>query len=407
MRGVCSAAVLLMIGPAVFPHMLSAGDWPQFRGPRGQGVAESTQPPLSWSETRNVAWKKELSGLGWSSPVIGEGKLWLTVAAGEGRSLRAVALDPESGETLHDVELFHFDDPPKINKKNSYATPTPWIEDGRVYVHFGTQGTAALTTGGEVLWKTQELRYYHRHGSSGSPVLSGDSLLINCDGYDVQYVVALHKDTGEIRWKSYRGDYEHSYATSLVISTEQGKQLVSPGAGRTVAYDIDTGEELWWIKYKGFSNVPKPVMAHGLVYVTSGFLKPSLFAIRPDGRGDVTKTHVEWEYKKGVSLTPSPIVVGNEIYMVSDNGILTCLDALTGEEVWRQRLESGYSASPVLADGRIYFMNEEGLTTVIQPGREYEKLAESKVDGRTLASIAVVDDVVFLRTDSHLYRIEE
>lgn len=392
---------------AASPHVLTAGDWPQFRGPGGQGIANSAKPPLSWSETRNVTWKKALPGLGWSSPVIGDGKLWLTTATDEGRSLRVMALDPVSGETLNDIELFHFENPPKINSKNSHASPTPLLEDGRVYVHFGTQGTAALTTSGEVLWKTRELRYYHRHGSSGSPVPAGDLLLINCDGYDLQYVVALEKDTGKIRWKSYRGDSEHSYATSLVIATERGEQLVSPGAGRAVAYDVETGEELWWIRYKGFSNIPKPVTAHGLVYVTTGYFKPTLFAVRLGGRGDVTKSHVAWSYRKGVSHTPSLLVVGDELYMVSDNGIATCLDARTGEEIWRQRLEGAYSASPVLAGGRIYFLNEEGLTTVIKPGREYEKLAESRVAGRTLASIAPVDGMVFLRTDTHLYRIEE
>ena len=400
-------ARLVTVCLAVATLPLQAGDWPQFRGPDGQGIAENAQPPLSWSETRNITWKKSIDGLGWSSPVIGGGKLWLTTAAEEGKSLRVLALDPKTGETLHNVELFRFDTPPKINEKNSYASPTPIIEDGRVYVHFGTQGTAALTDEGEVLWKTQELRYYHRHGSSGSPVSADDLLLINCDGYDLQYVVALDKKTGAIRWKSYRGDSAHAYATPLVISTETGKQLVSPGSGRTVAYDVDTGEELWWIRYKGFSNVPRPVTGHGLVYVTSGFFKPDLFAIRPDGRGDVTRSHVEWKYSKGVSLTPSPVIAGNELYMVSDNGIATCLDARTGEELWRQRLEGAYAASPVVAGGRIYFLSEEGLTTVVQPGRTFEKLAESHLDGRTLASIAAVDDVIFLRTDSHLYRIEE
>jgi outer membrane protein assembly factor BamB len=386
---------------------LQAGDWPQFRGPNGQGIARDTQPPLSWSEDRNITWKKKIAGLGWSSPVIGGGKLWLTTAAEEGKSLRVLALDPTTGDTLHDIELFRFETPPKINEKNSYASPTPILEDGRVYVHFGTQGTAALSVDAQVLWKTQELRYYHRHGSSGSPATTDDLLLINCDGYDLQYVAALDKQTGEIRWKSYRGDSAHAYATPLVISTDTGKQLVSPGSDRTIAYDVDTGEELWWIKYKGFSNVPRPVTAHGLVYITSGFFKPDLFAIRPDGRGDITRTHVEWKYSKGVSLTPSPIIIGNELYMVSDKGIATCLDARTGEELWRQRLEGGYSASPVYAGGRIYFLNEEGLTTVIQPGREFEKLAESRLDGRSLASIAAVDNAIFLRTDSHLYRIEE
>lgn len=281
---------LLALAFAVLP--LTGGDWPQFRGPDGQGIARHAQPPLSWAEDRNITWKKKIDGLGWSSPVIGGGKLWLTTATEEGKSLRVVALDPETGDRLHDVELFRFEKPPKINEKNSYASPTPILEDDRVYVHFGTQGTAALTTAGEVLWKTQELRYYHRHGASGSPATTADLLLINCDGYDLQYVVALDKASGKIRWKTYRGDSAHAYATPLVISAGGGKQLISPGAGRTVAYDADSGEELWWISYNGFSNVPRPVIAHSLVYVMSGFFKPDLFAVRPDGSGDVIRTHV-------------------------------------------------------------------------------------------------------------------
>ncbi len=398
-----SATTLLFVAGT-----LTAGDWPEFRGPTGQGHAESQELPVSWSETRNIVWKTPIPGLGWSSPVIGEGKLWLTAATEEGRSLRAIAIDPEGGHILHNVELFRFEEPPKINNKNSYASPTPLLEPGRVYVHFGTQGTAALTSSGVVLWKTQELRYYHRHGSSGSPALSGDLLLINCDGYDVQYVAALDKNTGEIRWKTYRGDAAHAYATPLVISAGGRKQLVSPGADRAVAYDAETGEELWWIRYKGgFSTVPRPVFGHGLVYITSGFFKPVLFAVRPDGRGDVTKSHVAWTYQRGVPLTPSPLLVGDELYLVSDNGIASCVDAKTGEQIWRARLEGKYSASPVLAGGRIYFLNESGLATAIAPGREFEKLATSQLDGRSLASMAVVDGAIYLRSDTHLYRIED
>lgn len=396
-------AVLLLAAAA-----LLGGEWTEFRGPGGQGHSDETGLPLSWGENRNVVWKSALPGLGWSSPVIGGGKLWLTTAAEEGRSLRVLAVDPESGEILHNIELFRFEKPPKIQAKNSYASPTPVLDGGRVYVHFGTQGTAALTSSGEVLWKTQELRYYHRHGSSGSPVLAGDLLLINCDGYDLQYVVALDKNTGEIRWKTYRGDSSHAYATPLVIDAAGKKQLVSPGAGRAVSYDVETGEELWWIRYRGgFSNVPRPIFGHGLVYITSGFFKPALYAVRPGGRGDVTKTHVAWKYSRGVPLTSSPLLVGDEMYFVSDNGIATCLDARGGEQIWRSRLKGEYSASPIFADGRIYFLNEDGDTTVIRPGRTFEKLAESHLDGRSLASIAVAGGALFLRTDSHLYRIEK
>jgi outer membrane protein assembly factor BamB len=276
-----------------------------------------------------------------------------------------------------------------------------------VYLHFGTLGTAALNRSGEIVWKTQQLRYAHGHGGGGSPALAGDLLVISCDGTDQQYVVALDKNTGEIRWKTARRGGAMAYTTPLVIPRGEGRQVVSPGGNHAVSYDLETGEELWSVDYDGFSGVPRPVFAHGLVYITTGFYNPVLMAIRPDGRGNVTKTHVAWQWSRGVPLTPSPLVVGGEIYMVSDNGIATCLDAKTGQELWRERLGGGFSASPVLAGGRVYFLNESGEATVIRAGREFERLAVNLLDGRTLASPALAGRAIYLRVDSELYRIEE
>jgi len=397
--GCCLAAL------AAWP---GAAEWPEFRGPTGQGLSEAASPPLTWNETENIAWKKATSGLGWSSPAVADGKIWFTAASEQGRSLRALALDVATGDTLHDVEILRLESVDSIHSKNSHASPTPIVADGRVYVHFGARGTAALDASeASLLWRNTEHAYKDVHGSGGSPVLAGDLLIINCDGADRQFVVALDKDSGRTVWASPRGKARMAFATPLLIHPPGGgPQVVSPGADRTVSYDPSDGREIWSISYDGFSNVPRPVYAHGLVYIVTGFYRPAVHAVRPDGNGDVTSTHVAWSRSRGAPLTPSPVVVGDEFYMVNDKGIATCLDARTGEEVWQERLPGAYSTSPVAADGRIYFLNETGEATVIRAGREFEKLASNKIDGRTFASLAFSDGAIFLRSDTHLYRIE-
>ncbi len=387
------------------PTAVSAADWPQFRGPTGQGHSAERGLPLEWSEAKNIAWKTPIAGLGWSSPVIRGDQIWLTTATDEGHSLRAVCVSRSDGKVVHDVEVFRKDDPGKIHAKNSHASPTPILEDDRVYVHFGAHGTACLDTSGKVRWKT-ELKYYQRHGPGGSPALFDDLMIISCDGFDSQYVVALDKHTGEIRWKKERAG-KHAYSTPLVIDVAGTPQAISTGGDRVVAYNPRTGDEIWSSRYVGYSCVPRPVYGHGLVFICSGFDEPWLWAIRPDGGGDVTDSHVGWKLSHGAPLNPSPLLVGDELYIVSDNGIGSCLDAKTGERHWRERIGGNFSASPLFADGRIYFLNETGQATTIAPGREFHKLAVSQLPGRTLASMAVSDGAIFLRTDTHLYRIQE
>jgi outer membrane protein assembly factor BamB len=344
--------------------------------------------------------------------VVAGGRVWLTTAMDDPRrpgpvSLRALAFDVETGREVVNVEVFQMRGP-LLNPKNSHASPTPIVEGDRVYVHFGMNGTAALTTSGEIVWKTQ-LPYESQHGSGGSPALFGDLLIVSCDGHDAAYVVALDKRTGKIRWRTYRRrPFDQAYTTPLVIRVGDQDQVVSIGAYRAAAYDPESGKEIWRVSYPvedGFSNVPQPVYGHGLVFITTGFQQPVLIAVRADGEGDVTKTHTAWTLRRGVPYTPSPLLVGEELYLVSDIGIATCLDAKTGEIRWQQRLGGNYSASPVFADGRIYFQNEEGMTTVIAPGKEFRKLATNSLDGWTLGSMAVSGGAIYLRSDSALYRI--
>ena len=333
LRGVARViGVIAAIGVLTMPVGAQAQDWPEFRGPGGQGHSTERGVPLEWSEKQNIAWKIPVPGQGWSSPVVSGGRIWLTTAVEDrGVSLRAVAFDAATGREVVNVEVFRTRSPAARHPKNSYASPSAVVEGDRVYVHFGTDGTAALTTAGEVVWKTQ-FHYESQHGAGGSPVVHGDLLILNCDGGDAAFVVALDKRTGKTRWKtSRRQPWAQAYTTPLVIRVGDREQVVSVGAFRAAAYDPQTGKEIWRVSYgDGFSNVPRPVFGHGLVYIATGFFQPAILAVRPDGTGDVSKTHVGWTLKRGAPLTPSPLVVGDELYVVTDAGIATCLNAADG-----------------------------------------------------------------------------
>jgi outer membrane protein assembly factor BamB len=385
--------------------VILAQDWTQFRGPTGQGLSDEHGLPLLWSETKNVRWKVAIPGSGWSSPAILGDHIWLTTATEDGKSLRAICVARNTGAILQNVEVFRRKEPWTIHAKNSPASPTPVLEGDRVYLHFGAQGTACIKQTGEIVWKTR-LEYDNgQHGPGGSPVIYENLLLVSCDGQDTQFVVALDKLTGKVRWKRFRDGYQ-AYTTPLVVRLPEGDQVISPGALRVIAYEPRTGKEIWQVRYgDGFSNVPRPVFGLGLVFICTGFQQPSLLAVRPDGRGEVTKTHIAWSLKRGVPLTPSPLLVGEEIYLISDNGIATCLDARTGKEYWQVRIGGNHSASPVYADGRIYFLSEEGESVVIAPGKQFKALARNELDGETLASMAVSGGSIFVRSRTHLYRL--
>lgn len=409
-RTVARRIVLLALLFSLALTATAAGpeDWPEFRGPTGQGHSTEHGVPFEWSESRNVAWKTPVPGSGWSSPVVAGGRIWVTTAIGErgAASLRVLAFDVETGREVVNVEVFRIRNAVLLNPKNSLASPTPIVEGDRVYVHFGADGTAALTTSGELVWKTR-LSYESQHGNGGSPVVYGDLLIVSCDGSDAAFVVALDKRTGKVRWKTARRyPWDQAYSTPLVIRVGDRDEVVSVGAYRAAAYDPTSGKEIWRVNYAdGFSNVPRPVYGNGLIYIATGFQQPSLLAVRVDGVGDVTNTHIAWTLKRAAPFTPSPLLVGDQLYVISDFGIASCLDARTGETHWQARLGGNYSASPIFADGRIYILNEEGMTTVIAPGKEFRKLATNRLDAETLASMAVSVGSIFVRSHSHLYRI--
>lgn len=393
----------------------SSPDWPQFRGPGGQGHASpASNPPVKWSEAKGVVWKRDVAGDGHSSPVVLDGQVWVTTAARDGSALGAVAVDFGSGRPIHSVTIFRPRDVLEIHHDNSYASPTPVIEPGRIYCHYGRYGTACIETStGEVLWKCNELVIQHGGGPGSSPVIYGDHLIVNCDGADAQYVVALDKHTGQIAWKSTRsGPYRkdpithRAFSTPLLIEHNGRTQLISPGADQLQSYDPATGEELWQVRYLGFSTVPCPIYADGTAYFCTGYFKPEIWSVRVDGAGDVTESHVDWRFRGAVPDTPSPCLVEGRIYCVSNTGVGTVIDIESGKQISRFRMGGNYSASPVYAGGRLYFCSEEGHTKIIEPVERPKVIASNRVAGIIKASPAVVGDSLILRTTSALYRIK-
>lgn len=392
-------------------------NWPSFRGPRANGHTDSTGLPTTWSETKNVRWKTPLHDLGWSSPVVWGDQIWVTTATADGKVDYAICVDKNTGKIIHDLKLWENANPsPLGNAMNCYASCTPVIEEGRVYVHFGSYGTACLDTAtGKILWQRRDLPCEHFRGPGSSPILFENLLIFHMDGYDHQYVVALDKATGETVWKTDRdvdygtdnGDTMKAFCTPLVIEAAGKTQLISPTSKATLAYDPRTGKELWRVRYGSFSVAAMPLFDKDLLYLNTGFGKADLLAVRPDGEGDVTQSHVVWTAKKSIGSKPSQVLLDGLIYNVHDSGVASCLDAKTGDELWSKRLGGEYSAALLYGDGKLYFCSHDGSTTVLKPAREYMELAKNQLDDGSLASPAVTGKALILRTKTALYRIEE
>jgi outer membrane protein assembly factor BamB len=406
----------IRIGPAL--DMAIAADWPQFRGAAGNGHAAAKNLPSTWDETTNVAWKTAIPGKGWSSPSLYQGRLYLTAAVPSDeekpeQSLRTLCVDAADGKVLWDVEVFREEaEAPKIHSKNSHASPTPIVESGHIYVHFGHAGTACLDLTGKIEWKDQTHAYAPVHGNGGSPVLFAGLLIFSCDGAEDPFVVALDAKTGKEKWRFARSSNsknKFSFSTPAIFEIDGKMQLITPGSGVVNALEPLTGEEIWQVRYgDGYSVIPKPIMAGGLLFVATGYNQPVVMAIRPEGaKGDVTDTNVVWSSKKATPHTPSLLLVGDELYMVSDKGIASCVDAKTGHEHWNERIGGGYSTSPLYADGKIYIQSEEGPAIVLKPGTTFNKIADAGFKERTLASYAVSESALFIRTEGNLYRVQQ
>lgn len=424
---------------AAFATLAASVEWPEWRGPDGQGHASGGNFPVHWSETENVAWKTPIPGRGWSSPVILGNQIWLTTAieteasAEDARrrlkantgdqplnllekvEYRAVRVERRSGRIDQNVFLFSEREPQWVHTLNSYASPTPALEPGRLYAHFGASGTVCVDTGtGRLLWRNSDLHIQHENGPGSSLVLWHDFVIVHMDGSDLQYVVALDKRTGKIAWKTDRTGKMHSnpqlkksYATPIVIEVDGKEQLISPGANWLYAYDPATGRELWKLEYGtlGFSLSARPVAGHGMIFLSTGFMRPELLAIR---HGNGQTPSIAWRYPKGVPTMASPLLIGDEIYFISDSGgMLTCLDAKTGRENYRERLGGEHNASLLYAGHSLYIPSRGGITSVVEPGRTFRLIGTNHLQGQIMASPAAAGDSLFFRTDAALYQLAE
>jgi outer membrane protein assembly factor BamB len=401
---------------AVFSPAFAGDNWPQFRGPHGDGISDAKDLPTTWSEKENIVWKTAIHDKGWSSPVVWGNQIWMGTADEKGHDYYAICVDRDSGKIVHDIKLFTVEKPDFCIAKNSYASPTPVIEEGRVYLHFGTYGTACLDTKtGKTLWERRDLKCDHWRGPGSSPILYRDLLVVNFDGYDKQYVVALDKKSGKTVWQKDRsfdygttnGDLKKAYCTPTILTLGDKSQLISSAAVATTSYDPLTGDELWTVKHGGMNAAIPPLVYDGKVLLFPGDGPIKLLAVRPDGHGDVTKTHIDWTSKDGVPSRCGPVLVDDLLFMVNEGGVVTCLEAKTGKKLWQERVNGSFSSSGILAEGRLYLFNEEGAAYVLEAGREWKKPTVNKLDEGCMASPAVVGKALFVRTKTHLYRIEK
>ena len=379
-------------------------------------MSDATGLPTTFSETENVRWKTPIHGKGWSSPVVWGNQIWLTTAPEDGKQMFAVCVDLKSGQILHDIKLWDIDKPQFCHPYNSYASPTPAIEEGRVYVHFGAHGTAAIDTAtGEKVWERQDLPCNHFRGPGSSPIIVDNLLVLTFDGFDYNYLVALDKHTGNTVWKRDRnidygtdnGDYHKAFSTPQVIEAAGRRQLISPSAGATIAYDPTTGDELWRIRSGGMNASARPLYSEETAYCIAPDGGFGLFAFKPEGTGDIT-SQVLWKIKKNIPSRGSPILLDGLLYLSNNvGGIMSAIDAKAGQTVWTNRHGGNITASPVYADGKIYFFDEEGTAPVLEPGTEYKLLADNHLDDGCMASPAIVGHALIVRTKKALYRIEK
>ena len=411
--------ILLSITLALCPVIEANEQWSQFRGHYGNGIIKSTSAPINWSDDTNIDWKTPIHDRGWSSPVIWNDQIWMTTATKDGNKMYAICVNKLSGKIEHDIHVFDVKSPQAITNENTYASPTPVVEEGRVYVHFGTYGTACISTkDGQILWKRRDLNCDHEIGAgpASSPFIYNNFLIFNVDGRDVQYVIALNKETGETAWKTNRSvdfsgvqvNQRKAYGTPFIIPRGNSNQMVSIGAKGVYSYDPENGKELWKAEHRGWSIAPRPVYGEGLVFTMIDRDRPEMWAINPNGSGDITETHIEWKETKRMPPRASPIIIKGLLFVVDRNGYISCIEAKTGKSIWQKRMKGRFSASPILANNLIYFFNEDTVCTIIKPTRELEIVAENKLSSdKLMATPAFDENSIYIRTENNLYRIKE
>lgn len=401
-------------------------NWPDYRGPTHDGtVNESAVLPLEWSEEKNVKWKTAIHGRAWSSPVIWGNQVWLTTATNDGKKLSGICVNKTDGKIVYDKLLFEIEKPQFAHKFNSYASPSPALEEGRAYLHWGSPGTACIDTRTfKTLWTRPDFICDHFRGAGSSPFIYKNLIILTMDGADHQYLVALNKNNGKTMWRTDRstdfkdldangkpkrdGDMRKCYATPIIASSNDRDLLISPGARAAWAYDPMTGKEIWQFRYKNHSSASRSIFVNGLLYINSGYSVAELFAIKPEGTGDITDSNKVWGTAGStIPKKPSPVLHEGLLYICSDSGIASCLEASTGKEIWKARIGGNYSAALIRHKDRIYAFSEDGKGIVFSTGRTFNKLAESQLPDGFMASPAVSENALFLRTKSHLYRIQK
>lgn len=414
----CAARLITVSIVLAVATICKAENWPCFRGPSRQGISHETRVPTEWSDTSNVVWKTAIPGQGWSSPIVFEDRVFVTTAADDGVSFRLVCLDRQTGSILWDTQV--------INQKaghkqplNSYASSTPLTDGNCVYVLAADGTFASVSWDGEVRWTRHHADFHGEHGLAVSPVLYNDLLIAPFDGsssgpdnklgwqkpWDKAVVFALDKKSGAIRWRGQRGLSRIAHVTPQIVTHDALDQLVS-GAGDVIqGFDPNTGERIWTATNTGEGVVPSIVVGDGLVFATSGFGESAIRAVRLGGTGNITKTHIAWEVTEDVPKIPSMLYSSPYLFLVTETGVVRCLNGADGSEIWRQRLGGKYSASPVWAEGKIYFLSEKGKTTIIEAGPEYKVVAENEIGAKCCASPAISHGCIFIRSESHLYCI--
>jgi outer membrane protein assembly factor BamB len=412
---ICYIFFISILGMVITANTIAQSNtWPNYRGPDSNGISQAKNIPTEWDSITNIAWRIPIEGKGWSSPVIMDGQVWVTTATPEGTEFRAVCIGLESGKIIHNIIVFKEDTPLEIHPLNSYASPAPVVEHGRAYMHFGTYGTACIDTGsGKILWSRRDINCDHEVGPGSSPAIYNDLLILTMDGTDVQYLQALNKKTGKTVWKKYRGldfsqlnfDQKKAFTTPVFKMVNGQELMFSAGPHAVMAYEPETGNQAWMVEYEGFSASAQPVMNDEMIFVNTGFGKSSLVGIKFGGTGNQTDNAVKWINVRNTQARSSPLLIDGLLYMINTGGQAMCLDPETGETIWMERIGAQTSASPVYVEGKIYSFDQEGLCTIFKPGRNFRKIAENQLPEGIMASPAVIDGALVVRTKEALYRI--
>ncbi|HKY04146.1 MAG TPA: PQQ-binding-like beta-propeller repeat protein [Blastocatellia bacterium] len=401
-RGAIAACSLILLTIAT-----RADNWPQWRGPRSQGVSTETRLPVTWSSTESVRWKTALPGPGHSSPITWGNRIFLTAYKREGNKLLTLAIDKATGKIVWEREVVARQIE-QLHPTNAPASPTPATDGRYVYVYFGSFGLVCYDFEGKKIWEKPLGPFPNEWGSASSPVLHGNMLLLNCDTDAEDFLLALNKTTGETVWRTSRSNVNRSWSVPVIWNASGTDEIVISGSGRVKAYDAKDGKELWTVEGLTTWVTPTPVIAHGMLYVASnGPGGNVIMAIRPGGRGNVTNTHVAWRYDRSAPYSSSPVIAGDYLYAVKNGGVMTCLNARTGEVAWQQRIPAGgeYYASLIAADGKVYALSEEGKATVVAAKPTYELLGTNNMGERCMASPAISDGQIFIRSDNTFFCI--